>query len=120
MSSTETDVSDVDLSMRARQLASSVRQGRKLTFIILDENPVEGYLAGWDADTYFVIYTNLSSPTVQKTLIPKQSILRIILHDERTFREDDEQVNRVMDPLVKKFRDYINNTYFAVKGSGDK
>lgn len=99
---------ELDTSMRAKQLASSVRQGRKLTFLILDEYPIEGYLAGWDDDTYFVVYEYEGE--VFKTLIPKSNILRITLSDKGTFRE--EKLYEKMNEVVRPFRTKINNTYF--------
>lgn len=99
----------VDKSMRARQLASSVRQGRMISFSILDENPVDGYLAGWDADTYFVVYPY--DGQVFKKLINRAHVLTFLLYDEGTFREEPfyEEMNKVVRP----FRDLINNTYFT-------
>lgn len=97
-----------DQSMRARQLAASVRNGRKIVFIILDENPLEGYLAGWDAETYFVVYPD--GDTVFKELIPKRNILKMVLMDESTFQEED--LYEDMNKIVRPFRDMINKTYF--------
>ena len=98
--------------MRARQLASSVRNGRKLLFTILDEYPIEGYLAGWDDDTYFVVSED-ENGNVNKQLIPKQNILKIGLFSARTFREESlyEEMNQIVGP----FRDKINSTYFSAE-----
>jgi hypothetical protein len=96
--------------MRARQLVSTVRQGRKITISILDENPVTGYLCGWDEDTYFLICPAVNYDPI-KLLIPKSSILFIELHDERTFREEADYEK--MDQIVKPFKDLINNQYFS-------
>ena len=96
--------------MRARQLVSTVRQGRKITLSILDEDQVTGYLCGWDEETYFMIVPNPPGEPV-KMLIPKQNILWIELHDERSFFEHpdhDKMVN-----VVKPFKDLINNQYFS-------
>jgi hypothetical protein len=100
----------IDRSMRARQLVSTVRQGRKITISILDENPVTGYLCGWDEDTYFLIYPNPGRSPV-KMLIPKANILFIELHDERTFFEEED--HKSMVSVVNPFKDLINNQYFS-------
>lgn len=102
----------VDKSMRARQLASTVRQGRKIMFFILDEDPIDAYLAGWDSDTYFVVYpyTTSDGPKVMKELIPKQNVLKIFLFDESSFRE--ESLYDDMNKIVRPFRDMINAEYF--------
>jgi hypothetical protein len=101
----------IDRSMRARQLASTVRQGRRISIIILDENPVEGYLAGWDAETYFMVYP--LGDQVFKELVPKNNILKIVLFDESTFRE--EPYYEEMNGIVRPFRDMINAEYFEKK-----
>jgi hypothetical protein len=98
--------------MRARQLVSTVRQGRKITISILDEDPVTGYLCGWDEDTYFLIFPSYQEGEAPvKMLIPKASILFIQLHDERTFFEEDDHDKMV--GIVKPFKDRINNEYFT-------
>lgn len=99
----------LDTSMRAKQLASTVRQGRAITISILDEEQISGYLCGWDNDTYFVILPS-TGPTPVKMLVPKASILFIRLHDEQTFREEDDYL--AMENVVKSFREWINNKYF--------
>jgi hypothetical protein len=100
--------------MRARQLASTVRQGRKISVQILDDYPIEGYLCGWDPETYFVIIPNAiqGNPPV-KRLIPKAAIQFIDLHDDRTFFEEPD--HELMADVVKKFRNYINNAYFTAE-----
>lgn len=97
-----------DRSMRARQLASTVRQGRKIMLFILDEDPIDCYLAGWDPDTYFVVYPY--DGAVVKELIPRENILKILLFDESTFRE--EGLYESMNKIVRPFRDMINAEYF--------
>lgn len=98
----------IDKSMRARQLASTVRQGRKITFIILDEDPIDCYLAGWDEDTYFVVYPYGND--VIKELISKSAVLKVVLSDTGTFRE--EPFYDEMNKIVRPFRDLINAEYF--------
>lgn len=98
----------IDYSMRAKQLATTVRRGQMITLIILDENPIDVYLAGWDADTYFVVYPY--GEQIMTELIPKQNILKIVLHPESTFRE--EPLYEDMNQIVRSFRDMINKTYF--------
>lgn len=77
-------------------------------FSILDENPVVGYLAGWDQETYFVVYD--LDDEVFKMLIPKLNILNILLFDEGSFREEPRYEE--MNKIVRPFRDMINATYF--------
>ena len=109
LSNTPTAVSAeaVDKSMRARQLVATVRQGRRIHIDVLDEGWIEGYLCGWDSDTYFVLVPD--GERVEKYLIPKSHILMIQLVDDRTFRE--EALFEQMEPIVKPFRDVINNQY---------
>jgi hypothetical protein len=97
----------VDMSMRARQLVASVRQGRRLTVQVLDEDPFVGYLAGWDDDTYFLLMPN--GRTVLKVLIPKSHILYIQLAEERSFREEAQYED--MESIVRSFRDALNKQY---------
>jgi hypothetical protein len=99
-----------DFRMRARQLASTVRQGRKILFSVLDEEPVIGYLAGMDEDTYFVVVPETDKDEVHKVLLSRQSILLFQLFDERTFQE--EPLYEKMNAIVKPFRDSVNSIYF--------
>lgn len=120
MSATE-ETKYISYEMTERQLASTVRQGMKITFIILDETPVDGYLAGWDSKTYFVLNVEPNEDgvnVVYKNLIPKNNILRMILSDKRTFRE--EALYPEMDAIVKRWRDWINNNYFPDARTGSK
>lgn len=78
---------------------------------ILDEDPIEGYLAGWDDDTYFIVYTHENQ--VFKELIPHANILKILLFDESSFRE--EPLYEEMNLLVRPFRDMINAVYYSGK-----
>lgn len=105
-----------DKSMRAKQLASTVRQGRRITISILDEDQVEGYLCGMDDDTYFLICPT-SDGVTEKLLISKVNVLFIRLHDERTFRE--EPLAHIMEPIVKPFREYITKEYFSEPKRGN-
>lgn len=98
-----------DKSMWARQLASTVRQGRKITVSILDEDQVEGYLAGMDEDTIFLLEPR-DDGTFLKLLINRANILFIHLQDEKTFME--EQCYDDMAPVLRSFKDYVNKTYF--------
>lgn len=110
---------EVDWSMTARQLASTVRQGRKITFILLEEY-FTGYLTGVDATNYFVLVPPPASPEdnslahspdgFSKVLVPKAAIQFLQMHDERTFRE--EALYNQMEPVVKPFREKIRVTYF--------
>jgi len=112
-----TSTPNIDTSMRARQLASTVHQGRRVTFSIEDEDLVIGYIAGWDADTYFVVGEQASTVDggdgIFKVLINKNKILIISMEDEKTFR--DEPHYEEMNQIVQPFRNRINNDYFARK-----
>lgn len=103
-----------DASMRARQLVASVRQGRRIEIDVLDEGPYQGYLAGWDDDTYFLIVPHEATPDDPKNywnklLIPKTNILWIRLIDESTFRE--EPLFDEMEKIVGPFREALNAQY---------
>jgi hypothetical protein len=106
----------IDRRMRTKQLASTVRQGRKITIQVLDEYPFGGYLCGWDEDTYFVIIPSAPSLTggrqnpPVKRLVPKNSIQFIDIADERSFQEEESYEQMV--GTVQPFKDWINNTYF--------
>lgn len=93
--------------MRGRQLASSVRNGRKIMFTILDENPIAGYLAGWDEEAYLVLYEDDDDGELYKEIISKNNILKITLFDEKTFR--DENHYKEMEAIVRPFRDFLNS-----------
>jgi hypothetical protein len=103
-----------DDSMWAKQLASTVRQGRKITVSILDEEQQEGYLAGMDAQSIFLLVPTLTG-SHQKLLIPRTAILFVHIQDERTFMEESDYDE--MSKVARPFKDYINKTYFAQEHS---
>jgi hypothetical protein len=106
----------VDRRMRSKQLASAVRQGRKITIQVIDDYPFAGYLCGWDDETYFMIIPSAPSmtgkerPPPVKRLIPKSSIQWIDIAEDRSFQE--EECYDQMVGTVQPFKDWINATYF--------
>ncbi len=105
----------IDTSMRARQLVSTVRQGRKIVIGLLTDEEIEGYLSGWDDDTYFLVYGLKDKTTeeeiVVQVLVPKRAISYIEMMGKRTFRED--ALYDMMNSIVKPFRDRLVNDYFT-------
>jgi hypothetical protein len=95
--------------MSAKQLASTVRQGLKISISVLDEDQIEGYLAGWDDDTLFVLAPDTMG--FQKLLISRRNILFIHIQDRQTFM--DEPSHKEMLAVLRTFKDYINNNFFA-------
>ena len=98
-------------SMTERQLASAVRQGRILTFRIVDEDFIIGYLAGIDDEAYFVLIPAKDgvSPPVKSIIFKTQ--LQMIDLGEQSFLE--EPTVELMKPIVKPFRDWVNKEFFG-------
>lgn len=98
-------------SMRARQLAFVVRDGRKLTFSVFDDESITGYLAGEDDESYFVLQP-VDDRFVQN-LILKLLNPRIVMHPESTY--DEEACREEMDRIIAPFRTRILHDFFGTQ-----
>jgi hypothetical protein len=98
--------------MSSRQLATTVVEGRMVTFHFLSDalDPIEGYLCGMD-DFHWMVVTPLN----EKHLIHK-SAARVDLHSESTY--GDEDMYSYLEEVVSPFRDFVERTGLArSKGS---
>lgn len=101
-----------------KQIAGSVRFGRKVTFYPLDMDAVTGYVGGFDRYTYFVLVPNLKAlddpnePLLIKWLIHKAST-HIQLHDESTFDKEPEEIRYELKEILHSFKMRIIDEYFS-------
>lgn len=104
-----------ELLMSEKQIAASVRFGRKVTFCPFDNEPVTGYVGGWDRYNYFVLVPDdhraNGSLQVGKYLVHK-SVPVIRLHDESTFDREPPDVLEELKNIMAKFKTYVQDSYY--------
>lgn len=98
-----------DDDMTSKQIAASVRFGRRVTFYVLDYDPVTGYVAGMDKFNYFVL---VPSNPIEKKLIHKGNSPLIDLHDESTLDDEPEPVRTELRKIISKFRNKIMTEFY--------
>ncbi len=97
-----------------RQLAASVRFGRRITISSpdLDEGePLSGYVAGFDDETIFLAVPQ-DNNQLRKLLIHRDGYSHIELPDISTMKTETEIVRQQLTSLLGKFRDRIIAGYF--------
>lgn len=95
--------------MSIKQLAQTVRYGRKVTFLVFDGEPIIGYLGGMDTEYLYVL-----SPTAdsfQRWVISRSGSPAFELHEQSTY--DDEPHRAEMENIVGPFRTWIVNRIFG-------
>lgn len=103
--------------MSDKQIAASVRFGRKVTFWPLDLDPITGYVAGMDRYTYFVLVPNpdhephSNVQVLRKYLVHKSGTL-IELHDESSIDLEDEPFREELRKIVVPFRTKVMDDFF--------
>lgn len=93
--------------MEERQLAQSVIYGRKITFLIFDGEPVEGYLAGL-SDNYFYVLepTNDVEIGFRRKIVNRACNPAFEMHDEITYPNEPNHAK--MDEIIRPFRGWVS------------
>lgn len=91
------------LSMLQRQLAHSVKHGRRITMHVFDGDPVTGYLAGWDDDGYLILEPRPHG--YHQFYIRKVGNPHIEFHTEHSYQEEPDREK--MDRIVGPFRSVV-------------
>lgn len=98
--------------MSDRQIAATVRFGRKITIWPVDQDEVTGYVAGVDRFNYFLLVPDAEQPlVVHKFLVHKAGAL-IELHDSSTLDREPEELRDQLRRIIVPFRVKIMETYF--------
>lgn len=103
--------------MSDRQIAATVRFGRKVTLWPVDQDPISGYVAGLDRYTFFVLVPNNAQdpnpeqPVLRKYLVHKSGTL-IELHDESTLDAEPEAIRDALRKIIMPFRTKIMDDFY--------
>jgi hypothetical protein len=90
--------------MSVKQLAQTVRYGRKITFLVFDGDPITGYLGGMDEEYFYVL-----SPIhegFERWVINRAGNPAFMLHAEATY--DGEPQREAMEEIIGRFRGWIS------------
>jgi hypothetical protein len=101
--------------MSTRQIAQTVRYGRKVTFLVFDGDPITGYLAGMDEDSFLVLAPK--NDGYEKWIINRSGNPAYQLHDEPTY--EGESARSAMDEIIGPFRGYVMNRIFGDSRESD-
>lgn len=97
-----------------RQLAASVRFGRKITISSpeIDDSPLTGYVAGFDDETIFLAIPQYEDLSLRKILVHRDAYTTIELPDESTMKAEPYGIRTQLDQMITKFRERILEDYF--------
>ena len=91
------------VTMTEKQLGNSVRHGRKITFARQDAEPITGYLAGLDHDSFLVLCPETKG--VRQHLLNRHATPWQEIHPESTLAE--EQHCAALEEVLKPFRKWV-------------
>jgi hypothetical protein len=108
----------MDADMTTRQIAATVRWGRKITFCPLDQDRITGYVAGIDREMLLVLVPRYNrehdyEPVVDKYLIHRGSTPVMELHDDNALEREEEPFGSEIRNIVAKFRKRIMTEFYA-------
>jgi hypothetical protein len=106
----------MDLSaMHIKQLAQTVRYGRKVTFHVFDGDPVTGYLAGMDREYFLVLEPHHDG--FKRWGIRRDGNPAFLLHGEQTY--DSEAQKDALEEVIGPFRGWVNNRVLGNRNESD-
>lgn len=87
------------------QVARSVKLGQRVTAFVRygDEDRVTGYLAGVDAECWFILQPDAEA--LRQILVNRRDAPVLEIHIERTY--DQEPLRREMEEIVFPFRTWV-------------
>lgn len=93
--------------MTEKQLGGSVIYGRQITFAITGEDPITGYLAGLDGDSFLVLV--VESGVVRPHLIRRSASPFQEMHPASTLAEEShlESLETFLTPFRKWVRESL-------------
>lgn len=84
-----------------RQLRQTVFDGQLVTFYLTRGEPITGYIAGWDADSYFVLVPQHDAP-FQRWIVTKALSPTHLIHEKSTFASDPQ--HKEMTEIIRPFK----------------
>jgi hypothetical protein len=97
-----------------KQLYATVRYGRRCTFHVAGQDPIEGYVVGIDRYTYVVLATQGHGFAYRRCIIHKATASPIWLHEQATLDDEPEDVQLQIAPFRKWV---LSNIFGATHGA---
>lgn len=94
-----------------KQLWQALKNGQLITFLVFDGDPVTGYLAGMDDETYFVLEPQKNS-FFKKKFIKKYGNPMFEIHPEHSYTEDIPFFEE-MEKIIAPFRTYVLHNHLG-------
>jgi hypothetical protein len=94
-----------------KQLWQALKNGQLITFLIFDGEPVTGYLAGMDDETYFVLQPR-KNELFKKVIIQKHGTPQFEIHPDQTYNEDLPYFDE-MERIIAPFRTYVLHNHLG-------
>lgn len=95
------------------QAARSVKLGQKVTAFVRhgDEDRVTGYLAGADAECWFILQPESQTRRFRQILVNRRDAPVLEIHTDRTY--DQEPLHRDMEEIVVHFRTWVDQNVLS-------
>jgi hypothetical protein len=95
------------------QAARSVKLGQKVTAFVRygDEDRVTGYLAGADAECWFILQPEMQTQQLRQILVSRRDAPVLEIHIARTY--DREPLRREMEEIVVHFRTWVDQNVLS-------
>lgn len=94
-----------------KQLWQALKNGQMITFLIFDGDPVTGYLAGMDDETYFVLQPR-GTEFFKKIIIQKHGTPQLEIHQDSTYHEAIPYFDE-MEKIIAPFRTYVLHNHLG-------
>jgi hypothetical protein len=101
-----------------KQLWQALKNGQLITFLIFDGDPVTGYLAGMDDETYFVLQPR-ESHYFKKIFIQKHGNPMFEIHPENSYTEELPYFDE-MERIIAPFRTYVLHNHLGQQNRNGK
>ena len=99
-----------------KQLWQALKNGQLITFLVFDGDPVTGYLAGMDDETYFVLQPQKNS-FFKKIIIQKHGTPQMEIHQDQTYSEELPYFEE-MERIIAPFRTYVLHNHLGQQARG--
>ncbi len=100
--------------MNQRQLAQTVRYGRKITFLIAGGTEITGYLAGMDPDYFYVLAPEHEA--FSRWVVNRSGNPAFRMHERSTYEQEPQHAE--MDKIIGPFRSAMTNQVIR-RGNGN-
>lgn len=109
----------IEITMSLKQLCQTVRSGQMITFLIFDGEPVQGYLAGLDDNSYFVLEPyGHGRDRFRRKIIRLHGSPSFEIHSSSTYNE--EESHDEMEEIIRPFRAWVLKNIFGHRKSKER